>query len=199
MDHLPVKEALPIFYADYKLQSDGGVDDSTVKIELFKGVSLFIPNFETRKKVILKHDIHHLVTGYTAVMKGETEISAWELSTGCRHNWVAFTLNTYAMTSGIPFNPIGIWKAWLRGQRTQNLYQKKYRDEDLLDQTVAELKTELGLQKNNKQKVNYFAAFLSFTGFLVFGSLFSIISLVLILPVLIYSVSVSIRKLWPKS
>ena len=199
MDHLSVKEALPIFYDNYKLQSDGGVDDSTVKIELFNGVSLFIPNFETRKKVILKHDIHHLVTGYTAEMKGETEISAWELSTGCRHNWVAFTLNTYAMTSGILFNPIGIWKAWLRGQRTQNLYQKKYRDEDLFDQTVAELKNELGLQKDNKQKTSYLTALLSFTGFLVFGSLFSIISLVLILPVLIYSVSVSIRKLWPKS
>ena len=66
------KEALPIFYTDYKLQSDGGVDDSAVKIELFKGVFLYIPNFETRKKVILKHDIHHLLTGYPQVMERRT-------------------------------------------------------------------------------------------------------------------------------
>lgn len=108
MDHLTVKEALPIFYTDYELKPDGGVADNSVKVTLIKGFSIYIPNFEARKKVVLKHDIHHLVTGYTGVMKGETEISAWELSTGCYNNWVAFSINTYGMMMGVLFNLRGV-------------------------------------------------------------------------------------------
>ena len=199
MDHLTVKEALPVFYADYKWELDGGVNDSAVKIELLKGVFIFIPNFEARKKVVLKHDIHHLVTGYTAMMKGESEISAWELSTGCRHNWVAFTINTYGMMSGLPFNLRGIWKAWLRGKRSKNLYYEKYNDEELKNQTVKDLRKELGLLEETKPKGSSFEAFLSFVGFLAFGIVFCTLSVVLIPLVFIYSLSISIRKLWKKS
>lgn len=199
MDHLTVKEALPVLYKNYQLEPDGGVNDPTVNIKLFKGVSIFIPNVEARKKVVLKHDIHHLVTGYTAVMKGEAEISAWELSTGCSQNLVAFTINTYGMMTGVLFNLKGIWNAWLRGRRTTNLYQDKYKDEELLNRTVGELKNELGLLKENKKEGNSFEALLSFAGFLTFGTVFSVASVVLIPFVLIYTLSISIQKLWQKS
>jgi len=194
MDDITVKEALPAFYKNYNLPPDGGVDDSSVKIELMQGVYMYIPNPDDRKKVVLKHDIHHLVTGYTGILKGETEISAWELSTGCYSNWVAFTINTYGMMTGCPWNLSGLWKAWLRGKRTSNLYHKKYTDEQLLNKKVSDLKKELGLHEENKQKANTLIAFLSFVGFLIFGTVFSIASFVLIPFAIVYSIIIAIRK-----
>lgn len=199
MDSLTVKDALLIFYKDYQLKSDGGVRDPAVKVEILKGISLYIPNVEARKKVVLKHDIHHMMTGYPAVMKGEIEISAWELSTGCFRYWVPLTLNTYGMMMGIPFNLKGVWKAWVRGRRTKNLYETNYSNEELLKKPVGELKNELGLLDEGKQHVNIVGALVTFIGFVLFGTLFSIASVILIPVVLIYSLSVSIRNLWQKS
>ena len=198
MDHLIVKEALPDFYSNYHLKHDGGINDPEVKIELLKGISLFIPNFKARKKVVLKHDIHHLVTGYSAVMKGETEISAWELSTGCTQNWFAFTINTYGMMMGIPFNLWRIWLAWRRGKLTKNLYHDSYKDQDLLDHSVTSLKKELGLLEDGKPRESSFASLLSFVCFVAFGTGFSLASLVLFPLVLIYSLYIFIRNLWQK-
>ena len=187
MDHLTIKQALPLFYAKYGLQPDGGIGDPTVKIDLFKGFSLYFPNFKARKQAVLRHDIHHLVTEYTAEIKGETEISAWELSTGCSQNWAAFTINTYSFMSGILFNPARIWKAWLKGRTTDNLYYKKYTDEELLNRTVIDLKEELGFFIEDHVKEDSSGAFWSFLIFLLFGIVFSVVSVVIIPFVLIFS------------
>jgi hypothetical protein len=194
MNNLTVKEALPVFYKDYNLPVDGGANDSSVKIELLKGIYIYIPNFEDRKKVVLKHDIHHLVTGYTGRLKGETEISSWELSSGCSNNWAAFSINTYSMMIGIIWNLPGLWKAWLRGKRTSNLYHERYTDEMLLNQKVSDLKKELGFQEEDPKKVYIFTAFLSFIWFLIFGTMFSLISLLLLPFVVLYSIIISIRN-----
>ena len=193
-NNITVKEALPVFYKDYHLAPDGGVNHSSVKIELMKGVCMYIPNVDARKKVVLKHDIHHLVTGYTGLLKGETEISAWELSTGCTSNWAAFTINTYGMMLGVPFNLPGLWRAWLRGKNTRNLYHEKYRDEQLLNEKVSDLKKELGLHEEHKQQANTLTAFVSFAGFLFFGTVFSIASFVLLPFAIGYSLIVSFLK-----
>lgn len=193
MDRLRIKDALPILYKSYNLKPDGGIHDPSVRIELLKNFSLYIPNFETRKKVVLKHDIHHVVTGYSAVMKGETEISAWELSTGCTHNWFAFIINTLGMMSGVPFNLRGIWRAWMRGRTTNNLYNEKYKLDALQNQTVEELQEELGL-RNANTSTSSVSGFFSFVCFLVFGTLASILSLVLVPWVIVYSIFISIQK-----
>ena len=199
MRHLTIKQALPIFYKDYHLEADGGINDPTVKVELLKGISVYMPNFEARRKVVLKHDIHHILTGYPAAMKGETEISAWEIATGCTHNWFAFMINTYGMMSGLVFNFRAIWKAWSRGKETTNLYQEKSNDEDLLDRSVNELKHELGLDRQNGSPIREARTVGPFLAFLAFGTLFSLVSLVLLPFLLLYSVVVSITKLWEKT
>lgn len=194
MDQLIVKDALQVFYEDYHLEADGGMQDTAVKVALFKGVFIYFPNFKARKKVLLKHDIHHLLTGYTAKMKGETEISAWELSTGCTHNWFAFIINTNGMMAGFPFNLKGIWKAWLRGKSSKNLYQKKYNDEHLLYEKVAELKNDLGLMHNTKGTVNTFYAFLTFILFILLGVVTSLAFILLIPFIIAYSLVITVKK-----
>ncbi len=199
MDHLTVKEALPVLYKNYNLKPDGGINDSSVKIVILKDLSIYIPNSDARRRVVLKHDIHHVVTGYSALMKGETEISAWELSTGCTQSWVAFTLNTYGMMSGVLFNLKGIWHAWMRGRISKNLYPEKFKLQEVMNQSVGELKEELRLHNENRASSNSVLGFISFAGFLVFGTLFSILSIVLIPLVIAYSIFISIQKLWHKT
>src|SRR5260221_1496557 len=78
MDNKTVAELLPGFYKEYNLGMEGGKTSSSVRIEMTKKLVLYFPNFTARKKAVLKHDIHHLVTDYPSTFKGETEISAWE-------------------------------------------------------------------------------------------------------------------------
>ena len=194
LDNLTVKDALPQLYSQYNIQLDGGIDDPSVKVELLKGVNIYIPNLESRKKVVLKHDMHHLLTGYPLNMKGETEISSWELSTGCNHNWFAYGINTLGMITGIPFNPIGIWKAWKRGKHTRNLYNEKYQEEVLMNQKVSDLRLELGLHVSDKSKGFPFKELFSFLVFLFLGALFTITSVVLLPFIIIYTLYIIITQ-----
>ncbi len=54
---------------------------------------VWLPNIPARVKVARFHDIHHVLTGYPANWRGESEIGAWELATGCRTSAVAWFLN----------------------------------------------------------------------------------------------------------
>ena len=58
------------------------------------------------------------------------------------------------------------------------------------------MKEELGLATQNKAHENALGAFDSFVAFVAMGAVFSAISLVLIPFVLLYSVLISIWKLW---
>ena len=64
MNDKTIRELLPGFYKEYNLGMDGGQSSSSVRIELTKNLTLYIPNFTARRKAVLKHDIHHIVTGY---------------------------------------------------------------------------------------------------------------------------------------
>ena len=92
METLTINQALIKFYDINHFSEDGGINEPTAKVELFKGISIYIPNPEARRKVLLKHDVHHMLGGFLTTMKGEAAISAWEISTGCRKYWFAFLL-----------------------------------------------------------------------------------------------------------
>ena len=192
MDNLTIKEALPKLYKKYSIPSDGGVNDSAVEVRLMKGVTVYIPNLKARKKVVFRHDVHHLLTGYSAVMEGEIEISAWEISTGCTQNWFAFIINSLGIMTGLPFNLKGIWRAWFRGRTSSNLYSKPYADNELLSKKVKDLKLELNLNESEPRVT--FKGFMSLVGFLLFGILLSIASVVLIPFILIYSLMIYLKK-----
>jgi len=192
VDNLTIKEALPKLYKKYDIPSDGGVNDPAVEVRLMKGVTVYIPNLKARKKVVFQHDVHHLLTGYSAVMKGEIEISAWEISTGCTQNWFAFIINSLGVITGLPFNLKGIWRAWFRGRTSSNLYSKPYTDNELLSKKVKDLKQELNLNESEPRVT--FKGFMLLVGFLLFGIFFSIVSVVLIPFILGYSIMIYLKK-----
>jgi hypothetical protein len=195
-DEMTVLEALQAFYKRYGINADGGIRDPAVKVEVFRGFSLYIPNVEARKKIVWKHDIHHVLTGYSAIMSGEAEVSSWEIASGCWH-WVPFTLNTWGMTLGFVLNPSGIWRAWKRGSHSRNLYSAPDSFEAVSRLSVGELKNELGLLEQSGKRDSPIAV-VAFAVFALFGSMFSAAS-VLILPLLVpYSVVMGIQARWQK-
>lgn len=188
------RELLPGFYKRYNLNDDGGQSSSFVKIELTKKILLYIPNFAARRKAVFKHDIHHIATGYTSTFKGETEISAWEIASGCRHYWVAWVLDMQAVMIGMLFNPLGVYKAFVKGRRTKNLYNDALEDEQLMDMPLAEIKESLLL--NNyppKQKGNLIDLVL-FLVLLLFGVIYSALSLLLLPFVLVYTIYIMLSN-----
>ena len=194
---LTVKEALQEFYQEFNLEQDGGINDASAKIELLKGFSIYIPNFEARKKVLLKHDIHHVLTGYHGTIKGEMEISAWEIATGCRHNWVALYLNYFGMIGGFPISPKNTINAYLRGKVSRNLYKSKYSEDQILKMNVGELRKELGLAGKPKISIGIkIKAFFLFLGNSLLGVPASIISISSIPILLIYSLYIYTSKKW---
>jgi hypothetical protein len=47
-------------------------------------LKLAFPNTQARIRAVRYHDLHHVVTDYETNWKGESEIGAWEVATGCR-------------------------------------------------------------------------------------------------------------------
>ena len=121
----------------------GGYDDKWVKVE-YGLLRFYFPNTKGRVKVVKYHDLHHILTEYGTSAIGETEIGAWEVATGCTRSLAAWLLNLSAFASGLVINPKGVYKAFLRGRQSANLYHLSFNDE-LLSASVGDLRQQLNL------------------------------------------------------
>lgn len=181
MENQTPREILPLFYAEHNLGMDGGQSSPTVKMNLMKGVYFYIPNFDARRKAVLWHDIHHLVTGYSAAtFLGECEISAWEIGSGCKKYWAAFLIDSSGVMLGCFINPPRIIQAYARGRRTKNFYHDTYSKEEVLSTSIAEIKKWLFLDKYPKETKPSFKDLVNLGLFLIFASLYSIFAIVII-------------------
>ena len=188
------RKLLPAFYKQYQLSDDGGQSSSYVRIELAKKVFIYFPNFDARRKAVFKHDVHHIATGYTSTFKGETEISAWEIASGCRHYWVAWVLDMHAVMMGMLFNPAGVYRAFVKGRRTKNLYRDVFTDEQLMDMSLSAINENLLLNSYSEKKKGSFIDLLLFILLLFFGALYSVLSLILLPFVLLYTIFIIAKK-----
>jgi hypothetical protein len=143
-NQLTIGEALTIFFQKYQLGPDGGMSDNWVKLRFGK-FYFPIPNTASRKKALMFHDIHHIATGYESNWKGECEIGAWEVSTGCGSYSAAWVLDLGAFALGLLIFPVATYKAFIRGRRTLNLYRNTYTRPQLMDMEIGEVQTILKL------------------------------------------------------
>jgi len=141
---LTLGEALDIFFEKHNLGEEGGLNSNWAYLD-FKWFRIPFPNPESRKKALIFHDIHHIVTGYESDWQGEAEIAAWEVSTGCGDYSAAWFLDTGGIAMGMFFFPRKTFRAFIRGRRTTNLYLSNYKKEDLVKMSVAEVQQLLGL------------------------------------------------------
>jgi len=138
-DHLKIKDALQSYFSKYHFVN-GGYDLKWFKIK-FGPVFIPLPNTKGRIDAVKIHDIHHLLTEYPATLKGEAQIGAWEIASGCGKYYAAWILNFGSLLYGIFFFPSAVYEAFIRGKRCRaNLYTKISYDEKLLNQTVGALR-----------------------------------------------------------
>ena len=188
------REILSQFYKDNHLDADGGNASSSVKIELTKNFYFYFPNFDQRRRAVIKHDIHHLVTGYKTTIKEESEISAWEIASGCKKYWAAFFINTSGLMLGYVFNFLGVLRAFARGRKTKNLYDDAIPTEKAMDMSIGELKAMFLLNKHPIKTKPAFADVILLLLFGLFGAVYSVLALLLLPYIVVYSAYIALKK-----
>jgi hypothetical protein len=123
--------------------ADGGYSAAWVDFKLGP-IPVPFPNTASRKRAVRFHDLHHALTGYATDVRGEFEISAWEIASGCADHLAAWQLNLSGLAGGLFAAPRRTFRAFVRGRHSGNLYRSHY-DEALLGRRVAEVRRELGL------------------------------------------------------
>ncbi len=139
------------YYEANGFGADGGDSLRWVPIKIL-GLTLYIPNTEARRRAVRIHDLHHVVTGYGTDLRGEAEIGAWELASGCWRWPVALVLNLGALGIGAAIAPRRTVRAWARGRRTRNLYGEREGIDHLLPRTVGEVRAALGLDERSESR-----------------------------------------------
>jgi ubiquinone biosynthesis protein Coq4 len=188
------REILNKFYADHNLEADGGQSKPYVKIDVTPKFHFYIPNFDARRKAVIKHDIHHLLTGYETTVAGESEISAWEVASGCKSYWAAFLIDVSGAMLGILFNFFGVLKAFARGRRTKNLYYDTLTTEQALDMKIGDLRKEFGLDKHPKDTKPTFTDFILFMLFVFFGGIYSLCLWIFLPFIIFYTIYIEIKS-----
>ena len=119
---LSLREARERYFAAAGLGA-GGYDQKWVPLAMGP-LRFAIPNTAGRVRAVRYHDLHHVVTGYGTDWTGEGEIGAWEVASGCRDLLAAWVLNLYAMQLALWFAPRAVWRAFVRGRHSRNLYAR---------------------------------------------------------------------------
>lgn len=103
------------------------------------------PNTRGRRRILLAHDLHHLLAGYGTDLRGEAEMGAWELGTGMTdRTGVRLALRVVGFV--LPRHPSRLRRAFVRGRHCRNLLDRAL-DDALLDRPVASVRAELGLDR----------------------------------------------------
>ena len=114
---------------------NGGYDDAWVDFKLGP-IPFPFPNTAGRIRAVKIHDLHHILTGYDTDLRGEFEISAWEIGAGCKDFYAAWALNLGGMFAGLLVAPRRVSKAFARGLASTSLYGRSL--DELLDLPVGE-------------------------------------------------------------
>ena len=140
-DSLVVRDARTEFFRAAGLPSDGGYSARSVHFRI-GFLSFALPNSAARREAVPLHDLHHLATGYDTSWRGEAEIAAWELASGCSSYRAAWLLNLLAFPLGLMIAPLRTWRAFQRGRASGNLYDSQW-DEGWLDASLGSLRARL--------------------------------------------------------
>ena len=145
-DDLSLRKALDLFFRDAKLGPEGGYNDRWVRVET-KPIPFYFPNWPARVAAARLHDLHHLAAEYRTDWRGEAEIAAWEIASGCARYYAAWLLNFGGFGAGLFLAPRRLFRAFVRGRHaTTNLYKTSFVERQLNEMNVGRLRDQLGLR-----------------------------------------------------
>ncbi|MFO0759987.1 MAG: hypothetical protein U0359_26115 [Byssovorax sp.] len=184
---MTLRAARQRYFEDNGFGADGGYGARWVDFKLGP-LPMPFPNTDARRRAVVYHDLHHLVTGYRTDFLGELEISAWEIGAGCKGFVVPWQLNLAGLYTGAFLIPRRTFRAFLRGRRSESLYGRSV--DALLDRTVGEVTAEALSDEPAAARASDYALFalafaagclsslLSLALFVIAGPLFALLGLV---------------------
>ena len=102
-------------------------------------------------------------------LKGEVEIGAWEIASGCNKSYIAWFLNFCSFTIGIFLYPKALFEAFMKGRNIKtNLYYDFLYNDDLLKRTVGSLRLELEIEKSKQSDFRDYTYFFLCTLIVIF-------------------------------
>jgi hypothetical protein len=146
-----VRAARALYFETNGFGSDGGYEQKWVTVKVGPAAVL-IANTKGRVRSVRLHDLHHIATGYPTTLEGEALIAAWELASNCRDHLAAWFLNAAAFAVGLVVAPRALWRAFVRGRHSANLYGGEFSDE-LLDNTVGDFRVRLRVDGKHEPRV----------------------------------------------
>lgn len=139
-------DARTLYFRLNNFSHDGGYKERWIKVKVWR-IPIWLPNTQGRRRAVKLHDLHHVLTEYSTTWRGEAEISAWEVGSGGLHKYYAgWWLDLMNMAQGLVVNPRGVYRGFMRGRGTSNLYSTEFKDE-LLEHRVGEYRRLLGLDR----------------------------------------------------
>jgi hypothetical protein len=110
------------------------------------GIPLRVPNPPRHRWAIMRHDLHHVATGYGTDLAGEAEISAWEARAGL----APLGLYTGAIVAslallGLLVAPRRTLRAWRASRRRSLFVQTELDYDELLSMSLEDLRRSLAL------------------------------------------------------
>lgn len=142
-DTTSVRDARDQLFSKLEYQGSGGYSKRWFRLKV-GSFWVPLPNLPSRIRAVQLHDLHHLATGYGTHWIGEAEIGAWELASGCRGYWTARFLDLSAFGLGLVLSPRRVFRAFVRGRHSSNLYAGRF-EESLLGETMGDLRHRLRL------------------------------------------------------
>jgi hypothetical protein len=91
-----------------------------------------LPNFEWRKRALLAHDLHHVLTGIPCGLRGEFQMAAWEFGAGPMPRWGAALFCLPLALIGLLVTPRRVLRAYAAGRRSRTLHNS-----DMIDDVLA--------------------------------------------------------------
>ena len=145
-----LREGRARYFVENGLPADGGYAARWVVVRAL-GIPIGVfPNSASRRRAVPLHDLHHVLTGYDTSLRGEAEIAAWELASGCRDYWAAWGLNAVMFVLGLVLYPRHARAAWRRGRGGRNLYSEGWHD-DLLEESEEAVRARLGVTESRRK------------------------------------------------
>src|SRR5690348_4985515 len=143
-------EARARYFELNNFESDGGYGERWIKVRVWR-IPIWLPNTAGRVRAVKLHDIHHVLTEYPTTWRGEAEISSWEVGSGGLYKYYAgWLLDLLNIAQGLVVNPVGVYRAFMRGRGNKNLFSREFSD-DILDNKVGEYRRELLLDSASRR------------------------------------------------
>ncbi|MBA3769875.1 MAG: hypothetical protein H0X08_05170 [Blastocatellia bacterium] len=179
-------EARAEYFRRSGFSDDGGYSDRWIKVKVWR-VPIWLPNTAGRVEAVKLHDLHHVLTEYPTTWRGEAEISAWEIgSGGLRSFWEGWWLDLMNVAQGLIVNPGGVYRGFMRGRQSENLFASEFNDR-LLGSAVGEYRHRLGLEHTlSSPSLSDYAAFVFWVTLAVLIYLISVGVPVALISLLVY-------------